>query len=199
MDWVVPLPLPREQIADATHFRSTWLTASRATIRERGLEAKYESALDPAHRDEIVNAVPGVWLPMNVARAHYSACDTLGLAEDELVEIGRLAMRRANATTLSFMTRLAKNAGVTPWTVFAQTPRIMAHTMNGGAIGVARLGPKDARVEIVGYPLADLHYNRITMRGILQGAIELFCRRAYSKEIPEGCDRRSLAMHLYWA
>jgi hypothetical protein len=198
-DWVVPLPLPREQIADATHFRSTWITASQATIRARGLGAKYESALDPAHRDAILTAVPGVWLPMPVARAHYAACDSLGLEDDDLVEIGRLAMRRANATTLSFITRLAKKAGVTPWTVLAQMPRIMAQTMNGGAVGIARLGPKDARVEVLGYPLADIRYNRISMRGIMQGAIELFCRRAYSKEVPELCDHHSLGVRLSWA
>jgi hypothetical protein len=199
MEWFLPLDKPRAQIKDAKHFRSTWITASQATLRERGLFEAYRSALDAAHREALLVVVPGVWLPMDVARAHYAACDSLKLAEDDLVDIGARAMRRANATTLSFITRLAKNAGVTPWTVLAQTHRIMANTMDDGGVAIAKLGPKDARVEILGYPLAELRYNRVTMRGILQGAIELFCRKAYSREVPELCDRRSLGVHLSWA
>ena len=110
-DWHVPFPRPREQIADAKHFRSTWLTASQATLRERGLGDRYEAALDPRHRAAVLAAVAGVWLPMDVAAAHYNACDQLGLTDSELVEIGRAAMRRANATALSFMTRMAQSAG----------------------------------------------------------------------------------------
>lgn len=198
-EWFLPFPKPRSVIADARNFRSTWITASQATIRGHGLGAQYEEALDPRYRDELLAVVPGVWLPMHVARAHYLACDSLGISETEQVEFGRLAMQKANATTLSFITRLAKNAGVTPWTVFAQTPRIMAQTVDDGAIAVAKLGPKDARVEIVGYPLADIPYNRVTMRGILVGGIELFCRRAFAREIPELCDHRSLGLHVSWA
>lgn len=199
MEWFLPLEKPREEMKDAKHFRSTWITASQATLRGKGLFDAYRAALDPLHRDALLVVVAGIWLPMDVARAHYAACDTLNLPDDELVEIGRLAMRRANATTLSFITRLAKNAGVTPWTVLAQTPRIMAQTIDDGAVAIAKMGPKDARVEILGYPLASLRYNRITMRGILQGAIELFCRKAYSRELPELCDHHSLGIHLSWA
>lgn len=199
MEWIVPLAKPRNEIEDARHFRSTWITASQATIRSRGLGPKYEQALDPQRREEILTVVAGMWLPMDLARAHYAACDTLNLPEDDLIEIGRLAMRKAHATTLSFITRLAKNAGVTPWAVFPQVPRILAQTMDGGAMAVLKLGPKDARVDVLGYPLAELRYNRVTMRGILQGAIELFCRKAYSRELPELCDRHSLGVHLSWA
>lgn len=198
MEWIVALAKPRNEVTDAPHFRSTWITASQATIRSRGLGPKYEEALDPERRTEVLAVVAGVWLPMNLARVHYAACDALNLPEDDLIEIGRLAMRKANATTLSFITRLAKGAGVTPWTVLAQMPRIMAQTMDGGAVAVGKLGPKDARVEVLGYPLAELRYNRITMRGIMQGGVEMFCRKAYSRELPELCDSRSIGLQLTW-
>jgi hypothetical protein len=198
-EWVVPFLKPKSLIGDARHFRSTWLTASQVTLRERGLGERYEAALAPEFRAQILGAVPGVWLPMEVARAHYTACDTLGLSTDVMVEIGKNATLRANATSLAFISRMAKTVGVTPWTVLAQTPRLWAATCDDGAVGVQRLGPKEARVEIVGYPLAGLTYNRVTMRGIVLGVVSHFCSQAYAKEIPQLCTARTVGLRLSWA
>jgi hypothetical protein len=195
---VVPFPKPRAQIADAKHFRSTWLTASQATIRARGYGARYEAAIDREYRDRVLALVAGVWMPMEIARAHYTACDRLDLPTAELVDIGKAATQRANATTLSFMSRLAKGSGATPWTVLAQTPRLVSATADDGAVAVARLGPKEARVEFVGYPLAGIRYNRITMQGIVLAVVELLCKKAYVKEIASMCSERCLGMRVSW-
>jgi hypothetical protein len=196
----LPFPMPRERIPDASHFRSTWLTASIASLRDRGLGDAYAAALAPEHKEQILSVVPGVWLPMNVARAHYAAADSLGLSNAELVEIGESATRRANATALSLAFRLARGAGVTPWTILGQVQRLWDRTcLHGGGIAVWKLGPKEARLEVVGYPLADMRYNRITFRGIIGAVVELFCEKAYVREIPSLCDRRSLGFRLSWA
>src|SRR5258708_15872236 len=96
-DWLVPLPAPRNRIANATHFRSTWITASQGTLRTRGLRDRYEALVAPEHRDVLLNIIAGEWLPMEIARAHYTACDRLGLPSDELLEIGRVATPKAHA------------------------------------------------------------------------------------------------------
>ncbi len=199
LEWVVALPHPRSEIADATHFRSTWLTASRATLTERGYGARYDANLDPTLRDAVLGAVPGTWLPMDVAFAHYQACDRLELGTDELLEIGRAATRRANPTTLSIASRVAQGVGVTPWTMLEQLDRLFARTSQGGAIGVARLGPKEARIEVHGFPLCALRYNRVTMRGILNAFVELFCTKSYAKEVSSITSARRIAYRLSWA
>jgi serine/threonine-protein kinase len=198
LDWLVPFPRPRDQIKDARNFRSTWLTASRATLREMGHFEAYEKQIDPAYRDRLREMVPGVWLPMDVARAHYTAADHLGLPTPTLVEIGMAATKRANATTLSFMTRMAQGAGATPWTLLAQVQRLWSLTADDGAMGVARLGPKEAHFEVQGYPLAGIHYNRVTMRGIATAVVSLFCSKVYVNEIPALCTERSLGMRVSW-
>jgi hypothetical protein len=139
-----------------------------------------------------------VWLPMEVARAHYTACDALQLSNEELVDIGAGATRRANATMLAFAVRAARNAGVTPWAILAQVGRIWDRTSMGGGVAVFKLGPKEARVEVVGYPLAYLRYNRITFRGIIGAVVELFCQKAYVREVARLCDERSLGFRLSW-
>ena len=197
-DWVVPFPKRKSEIADARHFRSTWLTASQATLRERGLGERYEAAIEPEYKERVLSAVAGVWLPMDVARAHYAAADSLHLPHDMLVDIGKTATLRANATTLQFISRLAQGVGVTPWTVLAQTPRLWANTCDDGGVGVLRVGPKEARVEVVGFPLASLEYNRITMRGIVLGVVALFCTKAYAREIPALTTSRTIGLRLSW-
>ena len=52
-DWLVPLPAPRSQVPNATHFRSTWLTASQGTLRTRGLRERYEAQVAPEHREAV--------------------------------------------------------------------------------------------------------------------------------------------------
>jgi serine/threonine protein kinase len=198
LDWLVPLPKPRDQIQDAKHFRSTWLTASRATLREMGQFEAYERAIDVAYAARLRDMVPGVWLPMDVARAHYLACDRLGLPTQTLVDIGLAATKRANATTLSFMTRMAQGAGATPWTLLTQVQRLWSLTADDGAMAIARLGPKEAHFEVVGYPLAGIHYNRVTMRGIVMAVVSLFCTKVYVNEILPLCTPRSLGMRVSW-
>ncbi len=48
----------------------------------------------------------------------------------------------------------------------------------------SRTSPKDARVEIGGWTCARTTYCRVAMRGVLQGLTQLFCERAYVREVP---------------
>ncbi len=191
-------PGGRARVAPATLFRSTWLTSSLAAIRERGHFEKYHGLLDAEYADAVLSAVAGMWLPMDVAIAHYDACDRLELPNHELVLLGESATRRASATTLAFTARLATQAGITPWAVFAQAHRLWAQTCQGGGVGVYKLGPKEARVEIVGFPLSRFRYNRVTMRGIVQAAAQLFCTRVYANEIPGSCGPNEVALRVSW-
>jgi hypothetical protein len=61
---------------------------------------------------------------MVVARAHYEAAYRLDLPESEVVVIAIAATGRSSATMLSFVSRVAQGAGVTPWTALGDVPRI---------------------------------------------------------------------------
>jgi hypothetical protein len=198
-----PLPgkpfasLPADHSA-ATHFRSTWLTSSIAALKDRGHFDAYSAALPAERREAILSSVAGVWLPMETAMAHYGTCDRLGLPMHEMLALGESATRRAQATNLLFAARLATNAGVTPWTIFSHVNRLWSNTCKGGGVAVWELGPKEARVEIVGFPLARYRYNRVTMRGIIQASVEMFCKKVYAKEITLACDDMELAFRVSW-
>ena len=67
---VTPLPGPRGTLPEATRVRSTLLLSSLQSLRTRGLFERYVAVLDAAHRDAMLEAVAGAWLPMAVGIAH---------------------------------------------------------------------------------------------------------------------------------
>jgi hypothetical protein len=48
---------------------------------------------------------------------------------------------------------------------------------------VARLGPKDARIDVVALPIMSSPYFRGALRGQIEAGCELFCKRAYVREM----------------
>jgi hypothetical protein len=67
------------------------------------------------------------------------------------------------------------------------------------AVGVWKTGPKDARVEVVGFPLARIRYIQVGVGGIARGALELVCKRAYVKHMPGESNPTGLVYRVSWA
>ena len=82
--------MPIDLIPPTTRFRSTWIVSSLEGLRERGCFDRYERQLID-YRDAILSAVAGVWLPVDVVRAHYEACEK---AEGGAIGVSRLANNR---------------------------------------------------------------------------------------------------------
>lgn len=182
-----------------TEFRSTWLSSSVRALRERDLWDRYLQHLAPEHRETVELHVAGTWLPIEVAHAHYTACDRLGLGASELDEIGREVSDRLHATILGVVVRAAKSAGATPWTVLERTPRLWRRIWVGGDIALYRLGPKEARLEAYAFPLARYQYIQHGFRGVLCALVEMFCRTAYVRQLGPRCTSERLVYQISWA
>jgi hypothetical protein len=99
---------------------------------------------------------------------------------------------------LDTVLRLAKTVGATPWTVCAQGRRIWDSTWDGGGVEIHRLGPREARLEVVNWPCSRMRYCRIGLRGMYTGLFELFCTRSWAQDIPALCTDTSLGYRLHW-
>ena len=182
-----------------TEFKSTWLTASLETLRARGHFDRYVANLDREHHDAVLHAISGNWLPVNVCLAHYRACDALHLTTAEQMLMGRGVLSRLQKTLFSVAFRVAREAGVTPWPLLKTFPAEFEKQWRGGACGIFRIGPKDARMELIGFPAASISYARVGLRGLALGLCELVCARCYVHDVAEGCDESSLAYRIAWA
>jgi hypothetical protein len=182
-----------------TSFRSTWLTSSLRSLRARGLLDQYYDYLPPEHREAVAGSIAGVWLPTPVAVAHYAACDRFELPESDLVAIGAEVGEHVYSTVLGIVVRLAKGAGVTPWTVIGRFPQLWSRVWLGGGVAIYRLGPKEARIEIAGWQCSPYRYTTIAMRGVLSSLTALFCQKTYVHAVPGLCTKTTLGYRISWA
>jgi hypothetical protein len=196
---IVPFRVPRHRIPMGTEFRSTWLTASLEIFRERGYFDRYLANLEPDYHEPILRSIAGVWLPDSICVAHYRAADALGLSVQEQLANGKAALQRLQKTIFSFGFHAAREVGVTPWTMLKALPKTWDREWRGGGIGIFKIGPKDARIEIIGFRGCAIAYCRNGMRGVAMGLCELVCSKAYAREIPALCTDSTVGFHVSWA
>ena len=194
----MPFPAPRERLGVATDVRSTLLTSSLLVVRERHLLDRYTALVPREHRDAILSTIAGVWLPMAVGMAHYRAMDALGFSPSEQVTIGTEVGDRVHGTFLGTMVKMAASAGATPWSALPQVSKLYGRVFRGGGgAAIFKLGPKEARAELAGVPLASIAYWRAGTRGMFQAGCELFSRKTYVTEIGHTDD--ALSLRVAWA
>lgn len=195
---VLPFPAPRDRVPVTTLVRSTLLTASQKSLREHGHYDRYAALIAPAYRETLLVLTAGVWLPVDVAAAHYDTCQRLDLPPSEIIAIGAEVEKNTERTFLTFLTRAAHEAGATPWLPLSQIMRLWARVFVGSAVAVYKTGPKDARIEVGGWPLSTNAYMRTAVRGIIPSILELFCKKSYAREVPELLSPLTCAWRVQW-
>jgi hypothetical protein len=167
-------------------------------LRERGFGAAYERALEPEYGAAMASLTAQEWFPVEIAMAHYAACDRLRLDPNVIAEIGADSGRALNASVLGVALRMSQAAAVTPWMVLAHTDRMRERLWRGGAIGVFKQGPKEARIEWVGQPCAGSEYYALAFEKFLEGSIQIFCRAVYVRIDPRWCAPTTLGYRVSW-
>ena len=163
-------PKPLEPV---TAVRSTLITSSLSSLRERGLFERYDALQTSPHRHEILNLVAGEWLPLEVAFAHYQACDALGLSESEQFAIGKDVSRRVHETFLNLVVKAARGVGVTPFILLPRGNQVKGRLCIGGGLRIWKVGPKSVRVELARMPHLAIPYVRHGLVGLYAAAVEL--------------------------
>lgn len=186
-------------MAPITHVRSTLIASSLMALKERDLFSRYLERLPANLHESILQSVAGSWLPLEVGMAHYAAAEGLALSPQEQFEIGSSVAERVQNGMLGTLVRVAKTAGVTPWTGLEQFQRLWDRLLQGGGGAVWRLGPKEARVEIHGVPMVSFAYFRNGWRGMFAGSGSLFVSKVYVTEIARKTTATSMALRVAWA
>jgi len=156
-----------------TAVRSTLITSSLASLRELQLFDRYDALQRSPHRDTILNCVAGEWLELEVAFAHYRACDALGLTREEQIALGKAVSKRIHETFLRMIVTAARGVGVTPWVLLRRGDSLQARLNRGGGIRLIRLAERVARVEIAKSPLLEVEYFRNALLGMYAAGVEL--------------------------
>ena len=193
---LVPTPRAPER---ATAVRGTVLMASQEALRKGGHFDRYAELIEDAYRTKLlVEMVPNTWLDIAQAMAHYRACQGLGLDEATIMEMGTAVGDRINSVFIKSIIRLATGA-IQPWFAWELAPRIWARAWKGSAVGVRKLGPTEARVDVVGFPCAAIPYVRTSLAAFFAKNTQLFCRSAVARQVRTATEpSESVSYHVSW-
>jgi len=168
----VLIALP-EVLRPVTAVRSTLIQSSLEGLRKRGHYDRYLTLVSVQYRARILETIAAEWLDMDLALAHYGACDALALGQEELLEIGEGVGEYIQGTFVAMIVRRARVLGLTPWVPLAQIQRLWDRLMTGGGVSLARTGANEARAEVCLLPLAQFGYFRSAFCGVIASAIKL--------------------------
>jgi hypothetical protein len=198
-DIIVPFPPSMVTAPVTTACRSTLLVTSLQGLKQRGFERDYQRAVSPECLATITSSVAGMWLPLSTAIAHYTACDRICPAVQDQLALGGDSVRSLQRTFLATVLKTATvGAGITPWTALSKFSTIYQRLFQGGGTSIVKLGPKDARAEVVGQPLAAIPYFRNAYRGFLSAGCEFFATRVFVTELPRQPTTNKVGYRISW-
>jgi len=155
-------------------IRGTLIVSSLETLRTLGLFDRYLACLPADQHDRVLYILAASWVPIEIAMAHYEACEAMQLNEAELENIGRHVSQRIMGTFLGTMVRTAASILAPDRVPLRQYPRLWERVLRGGSCSVSALGPDDARIESRGVPMFRFRYFRIAYAGLIKGAGGIF-------------------------
>lgn len=182
MEPEVLIALP-SSVSRVTAIRSTLIQSSLDTLRRRNYFPRYLELVNPVHKRTLLETLAPEWLPLEVASAHYAACEALGLSHEELLAIGEDVGERIQGTFIGTLVRRARTVGLTPWVPLGQFQRLWERLINGGAVGLTRTGPKDCTVEFRLLDLCQFDYFRAAFCGVVASGIKLGAGRVVTARV----------------
>ncbi|MEY4508816.1 MAG: hypothetical protein RLZZ450_938 [Pseudomonadota bacterium] len=144
-----------------TAVRNVILQASLSQLRERGHFERYAKLIAPATLEQLIamSIAPG-WIPIELALAHYEACDSLMLTREQFAEMGSAVGERVQGTVLISSAKKSREAEFDPWSANAPLNRMWARLYQGGTVQVTKVGPHAKLLEQRGFQLSRYHYYR---------------------------------------
>jgi hypothetical protein len=181
---LVPPTTAYDRVVAATEVRGTLIASSRALLADAELEARYFAPVDPSIRGDIRDVMPLSWVSMDLTVAHYRAMDHVFPSPEQQIENGRLTAERTQNTYVRTIARALQASGrLDPAELLKRVAQATERAIRGGgAVAAYRTGPKDARVELVGYPFLAVGYARYGWQGMFESTLGLAAQRMFARQ-----------------
>jgi hypothetical protein len=159
------------------------IVSSLQTLRELDFFPRYIEHLPASAHDTVLFALAASWLPLEVAMAHYGACDAMGLDDRELDMIGQNVSARIMGTFLGTLLRGSRELGASaaPLVALKHYDKLWDRLLLGGGCHVRQTGPKDAVIESRGLLMFRYRYFRVAYASLIRGAGLMFARTVYTR------------------
>lgn len=180
--------------------RNTVLQASLGELREAGYYERYASNIDPTMLRELSSNLAPSWVPIDLADAHYAACDGMCLNAEELHRLGQAVGVRVRQTSIVVASDTTANGPVDVWTIVGQLHRVWKRLYLGGSVQIVKLGPREELIELRGHTLYRHSYFRHGSLAAITAAHEAVGARIEMNRIVRYDARtHEIVFHMAWA
>lgn len=193
------------RIAHAPHSRpvtavkNVLLQASLARLKETGLYPRYAAIVAPGVPEQIESNLAMSWMPVEVAVAHYGACESMVLDAEQVTDVGTGVGERVKETQLVTSSKKTREEDTSNWDNMGSLYRIWARSFQGGSVQIVKLGAKDMLLEQRGFVLTQYRYYRQAQLAVLRSSFEAFGMQVTSlKTTSYSAARDEVAIRLTW-
>ena len=143
-----------------TDVRNIVIQASLAQLQAKGYYARYSEFIASDVREDLLSRIAPGWIPIDLAIAHYNACDKLDLSSEELKALGVSVGAQVSDVTLVAHARKVRGDQFDLRAALVQLHRMWPRIYRGGSVQVLRMGPNDVLIEQRGLVLNGFKYFR---------------------------------------
>lgn len=160
-------------------MRRVLIHSSMDELKQVGAFPRYRALIDDVALAAITEAIGPGWLSGELALAHYSACDALGLDDAVITQLGARAGEKIQNTLLVSSTKREPGRGEhSPWDSLGAFWRMGRRLYEGSSSQYVKLGPSELLIETIGNPLFATRYYRLAHVAFLAAAFSAFGVRA---------------------
>jgi hypothetical protein len=151
--------------------RNVLIQSSLAELRTLGHYDRYASLVQPKLLEQLTAAslAPG-WVSVELAHAHYEACDRLELTVEQLSTMGGRVGERVQAALLVSFAKKVRQLDFDLWSEIGPLHRMWGRVFDGGSVQICKLGPTDELVEERGFSLFRYAYYREAHLAVLRAS-----------------------------
>jgi hypothetical protein len=180
--------------------RNTLIQASLGELREAGYYDRYAEHVPVDILRELTSNLAPSWVPIELANAHYAACDAMRLTEDELRRVGEAVGLRVRQTSIIVAGKKDENARVDAFAIVGHLHRVWKRVYQGGSVQITKIGPATQLIELRGFSLNRHHYFRFATRAASVGIYEaLGVRIEVAKVLSYDPTTHDVVIQLSWS
>jgi hypothetical protein len=142
--------------------RNVLIQSSLGNLKASGYYDRYVQLIAPEVLAQLLSSLGPGWIPLELASAHYEACEHLMLSAKELAKMGSQVGDRLQETALVSSAKKARDADFDLWEAMSALHRMWARLYQGGSVQVVKVGAREKLLEIRGFSLNRFHYYRQT-------------------------------------
>jgi hypothetical protein len=194
---VAPHTEPTQPVSEV---KNVLLQASLQQLHVTGLHQRYLAHVDPGVPEQISTILAMSWAPVELAVAHYRACDALTLGNDVLGDLGARVGERMQETLLVSSAKKVPTGVSDVWASFGALHRMWPRHYRGGSVQVAKLSEYEMELELREFVLTTFRYFRQAQLAAIAKAFEAIgAHEPVVKVVQYSGARDELTLRITWA